>query len=197
MKESIHFKTYPEHSLLKKQTKKLLSKRKYFTRALSDLCCCCSVAQVYLTLYDPVNCSTPGFPVLHPSPGVYSNSYPLSWWCHPTTSSSAIPFSFCLQSFSASGSFPVSWFFPSGGQSTGASASASVLPVNIQDWLSLGLSGLISLQSKGLSRVFSNTLVQKHQYFSAQSAFTSIHDYWKNHSFDLTDVCWQSNISAF
>ena len=151
-----------------------------------------SLSRVWLC--SPIDCSMIGFPVLHPSPGVYSNSYPLSWWCHPTTSSSAIPFSFCLQSFSASGSFQMSQLFPSGGQSIGVSASTSVLPVNIQDWLSLGLSGLISLQSKGLSRVFSNTLVQKHQYFSA---FTSIHDYWKNHSFDYTDLYWQSDVYAF
>ena len=103
-----------------------------------------------------------------PSPRVCSDSCPLSRWCHPTILSSVIPFSSCPQSFSASGSSPVSWFFASGGQSTGVSASASVLPVNIQDWFPLGLSGLISLQSKGLSRVFSNTKVQKQQFFSAQ-----------------------------
>ena len=92
----------------------------------------------------------------------------MSRWCHPTISSSVIPFSSCLQSFPASGSFPVSQFFASGGQSIIASASASVLPVNIQDWFPLGLTGLISLQSRGLSRFFSNTTVQKHQFFSAQ-----------------------------
>ena len=105
-------------------------------------------------------------PCPSPDPRVYSNSCPLSQWCHPTISSSVIPFSSCLQSFPASGSFPVSqkaWFFASGGQSIGASASASVLPMNIQDWFPLGLTGLISLQSKGPSRVFSNTTVQKHQ----------------------------------
>ena len=101
-----------------------------------------------------------------PSPGACSNSCPLSWWCHPTISSSVIPFS-CLQSFPASGSFPVSWFFASGGQSIGPSASASVLPMNIHDWFPLGLTGLISLQSKGFSRVFSSTRVQKHQFFGA------------------------------
>ena len=90
---------------------------------------------------------------------VYSNSCPLSQWCHPAISSSVTPFSSCLQSFPASGSFPISQFFASGGQSIGASASASVLPVNIQDWFPLRLTGLISLQSKGLSRVFSNTTV--------------------------------------
>ena len=96
------------------------------------------------------------------------NSCPLSQWSHPTISSSVIPFSFCLQSFPASRPFPVSQFFASGGQSIGASASASVLPMNIQGWFSLGLTGLISLQSKGLSRVFSITTVQNHQFFSTQ-----------------------------
>ena len=108
-------------------------------------------------------------PCLSPTPGVDSNSCPLSRWCHPTISSSVvIPFSSCLQSFPASGSFQISHFFASGGQSTGVSASASVLPKDIQDWSLLGLTGLISLQSKGVSRVFSNTTVQKHQLFSAQ-----------------------------
>ena len=103
-----------------------------------------------------------------PTPGAYSNSCPLSWWCHPTISSSVIPFSSHLQSFPASGSFPMSQFFASGGQSIGVSASASVLPMNIQDWFPLGWTGWISLQSKELSRVFSNTTVQKHQFFGAQ-----------------------------
>ena len=107
-------------------------------------------------------------PCPSPTPGVYSNSCPLSWWCHPTTSSSVIPFSSHLQSFPALGCSPMSYFFASGGQSIGVSDSASVLPMNIQDWSSLGWTGWISLQSKGLSRVFSNTTVQKHQFFSAQ-----------------------------
>ena len=98
----------------------------------------------------------------------YSNSCPSSWWCHPTISSSVDPFSSCLQSFPASGSFPMSQFFASGGQSIGVSASASVLAINIQDWFPLGWPGWISLPSKGLSRVFSNTTVQKHQLFGAQ-----------------------------
>ena len=100
-----------------------------------------------------------------PIPGVCSNSCPLSRWCHPTISSSLIPFCSRLQSFPASGLYP---FFASGGQSIGASDSASVLPMNIQDWFPLGWTGWISLQSKGLSRVFSNTTVQKHQFFGAQ-----------------------------
>ena len=99
-------------------------------------------------------------PSLTPRPD--SNSCPLSRWCHPTISSSVVPFSSCLQSFPASGSFPMSQFFASGDQSIGASASASVLPINIQDWFPLGWSDWISLQSKGLSRFFSNTTVQKH-----------------------------------
>ena len=103
-----------------------------------------------------------------PAPGACSNSCPSSWWCHPAISSSAVPFSSCLQYFPASGSFPMSQFFASGGQRIGASASASVLPVNIQDWFPLGWTSWISLQSKGLSRIFSNTTVQKHQFFGTQ-----------------------------
>ena len=101
--------------------------------------------------------------------GVCSNSCPLSQWCHPTISSSVARLSSCLQSFPASGSFPMSGLFASGGQSIGASASASVLPMNIQDWFPLGRTGWISLQSKGLSRVFSNTTVRKPQFFSTQT----------------------------
>ena len=96
-------------------------------------------------------------PCASPSPSASSNSWPLSQWCHPTILSSIVPFCSCLQSFPSSGSFPLSWLFASGGQSIGA--SASVLPKNIQNWFPLGLTGLVSLQSKGLSRVFSNTTV--------------------------------------
>ena len=103
-----------------------------------------------------------------PTSGTYSNSCPLHRWCHPTISSSVVPLSSCLQSFPASGSFPRSQFFVSGSQSIGVSASASVLPMNTQDWSPLGWTGLISLQSKGLSRVFSNITVQKHQFFGSQ-----------------------------
>ena len=106
-------------------------------------------------------------PCPSPTPGAYSNSCPLSRWCHPTISSSVIPFSFCLQSFPESGSIQMSQF-SSGGQSIGVSALASVLPLNIQDSFPLGLTGWIALLSKGLSRVFSNTTVQKHQFFSSQ-----------------------------
>ena len=143
--------------------------------------------------------SRPPYP--SPTPGVHSNSCPSSRWCHPTISSSAIPFSSCLQSFPASGSFPNSQVFTSGGQSIGASSLASVLPVNIQGWFPLGLIGLTSLQSKELSRVFSNITVQKHQFFSTQPWYsptlTSIRDYWKNHGFDYTYLCQQSDVSAF
>ena len=123
--------------------------------------CCGSVAK------SCVDCSTSGFPILHYLQ-VYSDSYPLKRWCHPTISSSVALFTSCLLSFPGSGSFPMSQFFPSGGQSIGASASASVLPMNIQDWFPLGLTGLISLQSKGLSRVFSIKTVQKHRLFGTQ-----------------------------
>ena len=104
-------------------------------------------------------------PCPSPTPGVYSNSCPLSRWCHPTISSSVFPFFSCLQSFQSSGSFQMSQLFTLGGQSTGVSASASVLPMNIQDWFPSGWTGWISLQSKGISRVVPNTTVQKHQFF--------------------------------
>ena len=108
-----------------------------------------------------------------PSPRACSNSCPSSQWCHPTILSSVTPYSSCLQSFPVSGSFLMSRFFPSGGQSSGASASASVHPMNIQDWFALGLIGLISLQSKGLSRVFSNTTIWKPQFFGSQPSLWS------------------------
>ena len=107
-------------------------------------------------------------PCPSPMPRVYSNSCPSSRWYHPSISSSVIPFSSHLQSFPASGSFQMSQFFTSDGQSIGVSASASVLPTNIQDWSPLGWTGWISLQSKGLSRVFSNTTIQRHKFFSAK-----------------------------
>ena len=107
-------------------------------------------------------------PCPSPTPQVYPNSCPLCQWCHPTISSSVIPFSSCPQSFPASESFPMSQLFESGGQSIGVSALAPVLPMNTQDWSPQGWTGWISLQSKGLSRVFSNITVQKHQFFSAQ-----------------------------
>ena len=125
-----------------------------------------SVAQSCLTLCDPMNHSMPGLPVHHQLPEF--NSCPLSRWCHPAISSSIIPFSSCPQSLPASGSFPVTQLFTWGGQSIGVSVSASVLSMNTQDWSPLGWTGWISWQSKGLSKVFSNTTVQKHQFFGAQ-----------------------------
>jgi len=116
--------------------------------------------------YHGLQCSR--FPCPSPNPGACSNSCSSSWWCHPTTSSSVGPFSSRLQSFPASGSFPVSQFFARGGQSIGVSASASVLSKNIQGWSPSEWTGWISLQSKGHSRVFSNTTVQKHQFFGTQ-----------------------------
>ena len=130
-----------------------------------------SVAQSYLTL-QPHGLQPTRLLSLSPTPGACSNSCPWSRWCHPTISF-VTPFSYCLQSFPASESFPVSQFFTSGGQSIGISASASVLPMNTQDWSLLGWTGFISLQSKGLSRVFSNTTVQKHQFFGVQLSLQS------------------------
>ena len=141
-------------------------------------------------------------PCPSPTPGVYSNSCPSSQWCHPAISSSVVPFSSCPQSLPTSGFFPVSQLFSwGGGQSTGVSASAPVLPMNTQDWSPLGWIGWISLQSKGsqessptpqLKSINSSTLS-----FLYSPTLTSIHDYWKNHSLDQMDLCWQSNISAF
>ena len=143
---------------------------------------CCSVALSCLTLQSH-GLRHVRLPCPSPSPGACSNSCPLNQWCHPTISFSVTPFSSCPQSFPASGSFPMSQFFVSGGQSIGASSSASVLPMNKQDWFPLRLTGLISLQSKGLSRVFSNTTVQKRQFLLLSllygSTLTLIHDYWK------------------
>ena len=156
--------------------------------------------------------STPGFPVLWEGhlpemgtfPRVCSNSGPLSQWCHLTISSRVAPFPYCPQSFPAPGSVPMSvTCLASGGQSIGASASASasVLPMNIQDWFPLGWTGLICLQSNGLSRVFSNTTVQiinsSALNFLYGPTLTFIHNYWRNHSFDQMNLCWQNNVSAF
>ena len=130
-----------------------------------------SVPQTFIFLFSPHGLQHARLPC-PPTLGACSNSCPLSLWCHPTISSSVIPFSSSLQSFPASGSFPGQLFIL-GGQSIGASASASVLPMNIQGWFHLGLAGLISLLSKGLSRVFSNTTVQMHQFFGAQPSSQS------------------------
>ena len=127
---------------------------------------------------------------------VCSSSCPLSWWCHLTISSSVTPFSSCPQYFPASGSFPMSQLFTLGGQIIAASASASVLPMSIQDWFPFGLTGLISLLSKGSQE--SSPLPQFESISSLAFSFlhgpilTSVHDYWKNHSFDYIDLCWQS-----
>ena len=137
-----------------------------------------SVARSCLTLCDPNELQHASLPCPSPTPRIYSNSCPLSRWCHSTISSSVVPFS-CLQSCPASGSFPMSQFFTSGGQSTGVSAAASVLPMNIQEGFPLGWTGCISLLCKGLSRVF-NTTAQKRQLFGTQlynPTITSTHDH--------------------
>ena len=125
----------------------------------------CSVVSNCLQPQEPQHARPP---CPSPTPGVYPNSYPLSRWCHPTISTSVIPFSSCPQSFPASGSLQMSQLLASGGQSTGVSATTSVLPMSIEDWSPLEWTGWISLQSKGLSRVFSNTTVQNHQFFGTQ-----------------------------
>ena len=135
------------------------------------------------------------FPCPSPTPRAYSNSCSSCRWCHPTISSSVIPFSSRLQSFPASGTFPVNWLFASDDQNTGASSPASVLPMSIQGSFPLRLTGLISLLSKGLSGVFSSTTVRRHQFFgilpSLQSSFTTIHNHWEDHSLKYKDLCQQ------
>ena len=132
-------------------------------------------------------------PCPSPTPGVYPNSCPLRWWCHPTISSSVVPFSSRLQCFPASGSFPVNQLFTSGGESSGA--SASVLPMNIQDWFPLGWTSWISQESSPTPQFKSSNSLAFNFLYS--STLASIHDYWKNQSFDYTGLCWQSNVSAF
>ena len=140
-------------------------------------------------------------PCPSPTPRACSDACPSSQWCHPTISSSVVPFYSCLQSFPASGSFPMSQFFASGGQSIGISASASVLTMNIQDWFPLQLTGLTFLLSQGLSESSSAP-----QFQNINSLVLSLlygptlkleHDYWKIHSFDYRDLCWQSDVTAF
>ena len=138
-----------------------------------------SVTKLHPTLCDPMDAALQASVSFHLSFGVCSNSCPLSWWCHPTISSSVIPFSSCPQSFLASRSFPLSWLFPSGGQSIGASASASVLPMNIHNWFPLELTSLIFLLSKELSRVFFSTTIWKHQFFGAQLSLWSNSHTWR------------------
>ena len=141
-----------------------------------------------LILCDSRDYSTPVFSIFLCLPEFAHDSCPLSWWCHPTISSSVVAFSTCPQSFPASGSFPVSWVFASGSQSIGTSASGTVLPMNFQGWFPLGLTGLISLLSKGLSRVFSRTTIWKHQFFGAPPLWSNSHIHsWlleKPYSFD-------------
>ena len=151
---------------------------------------------------NPMDCSTPGFPVHHQSPWVFSDSRPWRWWCHPTISPSVSPFSSCLQSFPVSGSFPVSQLFTSGGQSIGVSTSASVLPMNTQDWFPLGWTGWISLHPSD-SQESSPTLQFKIINSSALTflyspTLTSIHDYWKTIAFTRrTFVDKVMSLSAF
>ena len=146
----------------------------YTNLPTSQRFCCCSVAQLCPTLCYPMDCSTPCFPVLHRLPEFAQiHVHWVSDAIQPLSSPSLIPFSSLLQSFPASGSFPMSQFFASGGQSIGASASASVLQMNIQDWFPVGLTDLISFQSKGLSKIFSNTTVQKHRFFGFQPSLWS------------------------
>ena len=156
-----------------------------------------------------MDCSAPGFPVLHYLPEfAQTHVHLISDGIQPSKPVS--PFSSCLQTFPASKSFPMSQLSESGGQSIRASALASVPPMNIQSWVPLRLTGSLkislktTLQFKGLSRVFSNITIQKHQFFSAQSSLWSnshvhiwVHEYWKNHSFDYTDLCWQIDVPAF
>ena len=149
---------------------KPLHLRSMFSKLISSVQFSCSVMSISLWLHG-LQYTRPPCP--SPTPEVCSNSCPLSWWCHPTISSSVIPFSSRLQSFPAPGSFPVSQFFPSGGQSIRVSASTSVLSMNIQGWSPFEWTGWISVQSKGLSRVFSNTTVQKHQFFKTQPSLWS------------------------
>ena len=133
----------------------------------TGLCRSCSVTKSCLTLW-PHGLQHSRFPCASPSSGICSNSCSLSQWCHPTILSSVVPFFSCFQSFPGSGSFLMSQLFTAGGQSMGVSASTSGLPMNTQDWSPLGGTGWISLLSNRLSRVFSNTTVQKHQFFSAK-----------------------------
>ena len=160
-------------------------------------CCCYSVAKSCLTLYDPMNCARLSCPV---SPGVCSNSHPLSWWGNPMNSFSVAPFSSCSQYFPASGAFLLSWILASGGQSI--KVSASVLPMDIQDWFILGLTVWSPCSPRDFQKSFSapqlksiNSSVLSLLY--GLITLTSVHKYWKNHSFDYTDLCWQSDVFGF
>ena len=155
---------------------------------------CCSVAKSCLTLFNPMDCSMLGFPVLY-HVLEFAQTGPLSWWCHPTISSSVVPFSSCLQSFPASWSFPMNWLFIRGSQSIGA--LASVLPMNISfriNWFDL-------LAAQGTLKSFSTSQFKSIKSLALSLLYgptlTPIHDYWKNHSFDYMDLCQQSDVSAF
>ena len=159
-----------------------------------------SWTETVVQLLSTMNYSMPGFPALHYLLElVMDTSCPLSQWCYLTILSSVALFSFCLESFPASGSFPMNRLFESDARSIGVSTSASVLPMDIQGWVPLGLTGLISLQSKGLASIFSNTTVQKHQFLALSllygTTLTSILDHWKNHNFDYTNLYRQSDVS--
>ena len=162
-----------------------------------------SVSQSCPTLCDPRDCSTPGLPIHHQIPEFTQTHVrrvgDAIQPSHPLLSPS--PPTFNLSQHQESASFPMSQFFASGGQSIGVSASTSVLPMNIQDWFPLEWTGWISFQSKGLSRAFSNTQFKSinspRLSFLYSPTLTSRHDYWKSHSFDKTDLCWQSNVSLF
>ena len=173
-----------------------VQKRDYYGIAS---CCCCRSVQGMSDPSRPQGLQHAGLPCPSPSPGVCPSSGPLNRWCHPTISFFVALFSFWLQSFPAWGSFPVSQLFESGGQSIGASASASFLPKNIQGWFPLGLTDLISLLSKGLSRVFS-------KFKSISSSIlcllygpnlTSVYNHWQDHSSDYMDLGWQSDVFSF
>ena len=155
--------------------------------SLENQDCCVSVQFSHSVLSDslrPHGLQHARPPCPSPMPRVYSNSCPLSWWCHSTVSSSVVPFSSCPQSLPVSGSFQMSQLFTSGGQGIGVSASTSVLPMNTQDWFPLGWTGWISLQSKGLSRPQFKTMNSSALSFLYSPTLTSIHDHWKNHSLD-------------
>ena len=151
--------------------------------------------------FDPMDCSTPCLPVPYHLPKVCPSSCLLHQWCHPAISSSDALFSICPQFFPASGTFPMGQLFASDDQNTEVSASASVLPMSIQGWFPLRLTGLISLLSKGLSGVFSSTTAPRHRFFSTPPSFkvqlSQLCDHWGEHSLDYTDLCWQSNVSSF
>ena len=153
-------------------------------------------------LYDPMDCNVPTFPVFHYFLEFAQTHVHLSLGCHLTISPSVAPFSSCPQSFPASESFPMSGLFTSGGHWIVASASASVLPMNIQGWFSIGLTGFTSLQFKGLSKASSparqfNSINSLALSFLYGPTLTSIHDHWRKHCSDYMDLCWQSNVSAF